>query len=152
VARLRAFREAMAAHGLPVAEEWVVPHDYTYAQAVTAAQRLFQARLLPSAVIAADDKCAAAVLEVARHAGMRVPDDLSVIGFSDTELCHTWYPPLTTVRQPKAEMGRQALRALTALIEGHAVADGARVHLLPTQLVVRGSCGPYAGPQEAPMP
>ena len=80
---------------------------------------------------------------------MRVPDDLSVVGFSDTELCHAWNPPLTTVRQPKEEFGAEAMRLLTALIE-EGVGDDIGVHLLPTRLVVRGSCGPNTQ-QEAPM-
>lgn len=151
VVRLRAFREAMAAHGLRVPEEWVVRYDFSYAQAVTAAQRLLQVRPLPTAVIAADDKGGAALLEVARHVGLRVPDDLSVIGFSDSELCRLCYPPLTTVRQPKEELGREAMRLLAALIEGDTATASSGAHLLPTQLRVRGSCGPHAGQQEAPM-
>jgi DNA-binding LacI/PurR family transcriptional regulator len=143
--RLGAFREAMAERGLQTRDEWLVRYDFTYGQAVVAAQRLFQATVLPTAVLAADDKCAAAVFEVARHAGLRVPDDLSVIGFSDTFLCHTWQPPLTTVRQPKEELGREAMRLLAAVIEGDTSVDATGVHLLPTQLVVRGSCARRAG-------
>jgi LacI family transcriptional regulator len=150
--RLRAFREAMAEHGFQVTPEWVVAHDFTYGQAVTAAQRLFQATPLPTAVIAADDKAAAAVLSVARHVGLAVPDDLSVIGFSDTYLCQTWYPPLTTVRQPKEELGREAIRLLGALIEGDESAEPGGVHLLPTQLIVRGSCGRHIGQRRAAPP
>lgn len=148
--RLRAFREAMAAHGLRVPEECIVSHDYTYGQAVTAAQRLLQATPLPTAVITADDKCAAALLEVARHMGLRVPEQLSVIGFSDTYLCQTWYPPLTTVRQPKEDLGREAVRLLAALIEGDESAETTGVHLLPTQLIVRGSCGRRTAQRTAP--
>ncbi|MFB3882388.1 MAG: LacI family DNA-binding transcriptional regulator [Armatimonadota bacterium] len=143
--RLRAFREGMAEHGLPVPSELVVAHDYTYSEAVTAAQRLLQATPLPTAVIAADDKAAAAVLSVARHLGLAVPDDLSVIGYSDSYLCQSWYPPLTTVRQSKEELGREAIRLLEAMIEGDESAQVSGVHLLPTQLVVRGSCGRHAG-------
>jgi len=148
--RLHAFTEAMAEHGLQAPEEWIVRYDFTYRQAVTAAQRLLQTTPLPTAVIAADDKGAAALLEVARHEGLRVPGDLSVIGFSDTLLCHTWDPPLTTVRQPKEELGREAIGLLAALIEGDESVDRSRVHLLPTQLIVRGSCGRHTGQWTAP--
>jgi len=141
----------MAAHGLRVPQELVVRHDFTYAQAVTAAQRLFQVRPLPTAVIAADDKCAAAVLQMARHAGVPIPDDLSVIGFSDTEYCHTWYPPLTTVRQPKEELGREAVRLLTALIAGDTATASGGAHLLPTQTGGPRSCGPRRAHEEGPM-
>ena len=149
--RLRAFKETMAEHGLQVPEELIVPHDFSYGRAVIAAQRLLQASPLPTAVIAVDDKSAAALLEVARHSGLRVPDDLSVIGFSDTFLCQTWHPPLTTVRQPKEDLGKEAVRLLAALIEGDESVDRG-VHLLPTQLVVRGSCGRRAAQWTTPVP
>lgn len=142
--RLRAFKEAMVENGLQAQDDLIVPHDYTYNRAVIAAQQLLQVSPLPTAVIAVDDKAAAAILEVARHSGLRVPDDLSVIGFSDTYLCQTWHPPLTTVRQPKAELGKEAVHLLSGLIEGGESEKDAGVHLLPTQLVVRGSCGPAA--------
>lgn len=151
MARLRGFREAMAAHGLRVPENWLVRYDFSYAQAVTATQSLLQTRPLPSAIIAADDRGAAALLDVARHAGVRVPDDLSVIGFSDLELSRVCHPPLTTVRQPREELGMEAVRLLVALIEGDTSTAYRGAHLLPTQLCIRGSCGPPAGQQEAPM-
>ncbi len=149
-ARLRAFTESVAQHGLQVPEEWIVRYDYTYGQALTAAQKLLRTAPLPTAAIAADDKGAAALLEVARHEGLRVPGDLSVIGYSDTLLCHTWDPPLTTVRQPKEDLGREAIGLLAALIEGNESVNRSSVHLLPTQLIVRGSCGRHTGRKVAP--
>ncbi len=138
--RLRAFLEAMAAHGLPVPDEYVVPYDFTYARAISASQRLLKTTPLPTAVVTADDRCAAGLFEVAYNAGLRVPADLSVIGYSDILLCQTWHPPLTTVRQPKEELGREAVRILGNMIEGVDSADARGEYLLPTQLIVRGSC------------
>jgi DNA-binding LacI/PurR family transcriptional regulator len=143
--RLRAFRGAMVEHGLQVPEQLVVSSGWFYGQAVAAAQKLLRTSPLPTAVITANDTCAAALLEVARNAGVRVPDDLSVIGFSDTMLCQTWYPPLTTVRQPKEELGAEAIRLLMAIIEGDTSVDRSGVRLLPTELIVRGSCGRHVG-------
>jgi DNA-binding LacI/PurR family transcriptional regulator len=97
---------------------------------------------MPTAVIAADDFGAAALLQVSRQMGLRVPGDMSVVGFSDILLCHTWYPPLTTVRQPKEDLGREAFRLLRQLIEGEHLDVGDAVRLLPTELIVRESCGP----------
>ncbi len=150
--RLRAFKEAMAENGLQVPPELIVPHDFTYSRSVIAAQRLLQASPLPTAVVAVDDKSAAALLEVARHSGLRVPDDLSIIGYSDILLCQTWQPPLTTVRQPKAELGKEAVQVLSALINGDETIAPGSVHLLPTQLVVRGSCGRRAAQWTSPVP
>lgn len=149
VVRLRAFREAMAARGLDIPNGRVAHYDFSYVQALTAAQSMLQERPLPTAVIAANDRGAAAFMAAAKHAGLRIPHDLSVIGYSDTEICQVCDPPLTTVRQPKEELGREAMRILAALIEGDSTTDGSGIHLLPTQLVVRGSCGPYMRREEA---
>jgi LacI family transcriptional regulator len=145
IGRLRAFREAMAKHGLEITTDSVSTYDYSRARALEAAQRMLRTTPLPTAVICADDQCAAAVLWVARNAGLKVPGDLSVIGFSDTYLCHMWNPPLTTVRQPKEELGREALSLLTAVMEGEAPMDTSSSRLLPTELVIRGSCGQPTG-------
>jgi LacI family transcriptional regulator len=138
--RLRAFREAMSEHGLPVPEESLVPHNYSYRGALTAARRLLETTPLPTAIVASSDESAAALLEVARNLGLRVPDDLSITGFSDTLLCQTWQPPLTTVRQPKEELGREAVRIVAAMIEGDPAVEPDGVHLLPTRLIERASC------------
>lgn len=140
--RLLAYREAMAEHGLHPSDESVAHYDFTYGDGVVAAHRLLQVKPMPTAVIAADDFGAAALLQVSRQMGLRVPGDMSVVGFSDILLCHTWYPPLTTVRQPKEDLGREAFRLLRQLIEGEHLDVGDAVRLLPTELIVRESCGP----------
>lgn len=139
--RLKAFRERMAGHGLDPRHDLVAHYDWTYSQAVEPSSRLLQATPRPTAVIAASDLGAATVAQVARQMGLRVPDELALIGFSDTVLCHTWSPALTTVRQPKGELGQEALRLLLRLVAGEKLEPGSCVHLLPTELVVRESCG-----------
>jgi len=138
--RLRAFREAMSEQGLPVPEERLVSHNYSYRGALTAARRLLETTPIPTAIVASSDESAAALLEVARAVGLRVPDDLSITGFSDTLLCQTWQPPLTTVRQPKEELGREAVRIVAAMIEGDPSVEPDGAHLLPTRLIQRSSC------------
>jgi hypothetical protein len=78
---------------------------------------------------------------VARDVGLQVPSDLAVVGYGDTMLSHTWTPPLTTVKQPVAELGEAACSELIRLIQNGEAEDRSAVHLLPTELVVRGSCG-----------
>ena len=149
VIRLRAFRESMASHGLQVPVECIAHYDWQFAHAVDSSQRLLQAQPRPTALIAASVPGAAAVLQVARQMGLRVPDDLAVIGFTDTMLCDSWSPALTTVRQPREELGQEAVRLLLRLIGGEKL-DPGYVHLLPTELIVRDSGGRRANNATAP--
>ena len=91
----------------------------------------------PTAIFAFNDNIAIGAVQVARERGLRVPEDLSVVGFDDVEGATIVSPALTTVRQPLAEMGRTAVSLLTRLLEGHRVET---LHVeLGTRLVVRGS-------------
>ena len=91
-------------------------------------------------MFAATDELAAGVVEAARTRGLRVPEDLSVVGFDDTEIAPLLSPPLTTVRQPLREMGRVAVRTALRLAAGEQL-DSHHVELA-TELVVRSSTAP----------
>ena len=94
----------------------------------------------PTAIFASNDVSATGVMEAVRDAGLRIPDDVSVVGFDDIPAASQVHPPLSTVRQPLAAMGRTAADTLLALIAGRAVSPQRRE--LPTELVVRRSSGP----------
>lgn len=106
---------------------------FSFSQSRAAAEALLDARSV-TAVLAATDVLALAVIEVARSRGLRVPDDLSVVGFDDLPAAAG--AELTTVRQSLVEKGQQAARLLLHSIGG---APGTHVITLPTELVVRGS-------------
>ncbi|HLT67154.1 MAG TPA: substrate-binding domain-containing protein [Microbacterium sp.] len=91
----------------------------------------------PTAIISGSDEQAYGIYRAAQARGIRIPEDLSVIGFDDVDLCQWMTPPLTTVRQPLAEMGGTATRLLLSLAQGNAVA-GRRVQL-SSELIVRAS-------------
>lgn len=93
----------------------------------------------PTAVFAANDQSAIHVMEVAAELGLRVPEDLSVVGFDNVPESATVTPPLTTVAQPLHRMGAEALRMLLDVLEGAPREQHLR---LPTSLVVRSSTGP----------
>jgi LacI family transcriptional regulator len=105
-----------------------------------AGRELLDLRPRPSAVICFNDKVAAGVLEAAAARGLRVPDDLSVVGFDDIGVSRATTPRLTTVRQPLQEMGRIAVTMLMRQLDGHA--HEALSMELETRLVVRESTGP----------
>jgi LacI family transcriptional regulator len=94
----------------------------------------------PTAIVCFNDKVAVGVLEAAADRGLRVPADLSVVGFDDSDVSRATTPRLTTVRQPRQEMGRMAVTALMRVLDGH---EAEALHIeLATELVVRGSTAP----------
>ena len=94
----------------------------------------------PTAFFAFNDNTAVSVIHAARARGLRVPEDLSVVGFDDSEQAAIVTPPLTTVRQPLAELGRMAVSVLLRVLEGQRH-DALRIELA-TKLVVRESTAP----------
>jgi len=96
----------------------------------------------PTAIFAGCDEIALGVFEAARARGLRVPQDLSVVGFDDTQLAQVASPPLTTVRQSLREIGGVALRTALRLAAGETI-ESHHVELATT-LVVRGSTAPPA--------
>jgi LacI family transcriptional regulator len=139
--RERGFREAMADAGVPVDEELVQPGDYDAVVSAAAATRVLQSQTPPTAVFAANDTAAMATVDAARALGLRVPDDVSVVGFDNIPESALSSPPLTTVNQPIKVMGRQAIEMLVRLMRADEL-DKTHV-TLDTHLVVRGStCAP----------
>jgi DNA-binding LacI/PurR family transcriptional regulator len=98
----------------------------------------------PTAVIAMSDAIAIGVLSAARSLDLRIPADVSIVGFDDIDVAAHTDPPLTTVHQPIRRKGEAAMRMLLGLVEGgkHAVPEAAP---LETHLIVRGSTGPPGG-------
>jgi LacI family transcriptional regulator len=105
-----------------------------------AAHRLLDEPDPPTAIFAFNDNTAIGALRVARERGLRVPDDLSVVGFDDSEQSAIVSPSLTTVRQPLAEMGRMAVSLLLRLLDNQRL-EALHVEL-KTRLVIRESTGP----------
>jgi LacI family transcriptional regulator len=136
-ARTQGFRGAMEAAGLPILDGYVQLRDFFYEDGLVGGAALLDLPEPPTAVFAGCDQLALGVIEAARARGLRVPEDLSVVGFDDTELARLASPPLTTVRQPLREMGAVALRTALRLASGEKV-DSHHVELATT-LVVRAS-------------
>ncbi len=139
-ARLDGYRAGLETAGLSVDPELVVPGEFDYESGFRAGERLLAAAEPPTAVFAASDQMALGVYEALRRRGLRVPDDVSVVGFDDLPEARWSSPPLTTVRQPMTEMGKLAVRMLLRLVRGEEV-DTPRVELA-TELVVRDSTAP----------
>ena len=136
-ARLHGYRAAMEAEGIHIPEGYVRAGQFLYQDGIAGAAALLDLPEPPTAIFAGSDETAVGVIEAARTRGLRVPEDLSVVGFDDTRLARFVSPPLTTVRQPLLEMGGVALRTALRLAAGEKL-DSHHVELA-TQLVVRHS-------------
>jgi LacI family transcriptional regulator len=115
--RLRGYIEGMTEAGLSVDTDQVAQGYFTYRSGLEAAEKLLET-FRPTAIFASNDDMAAATMAMAHRKGLDVPGDVSVAGFDDTPLATTVWPELTTVRQPIAEMAREAVRLLIEQIRG----------------------------------
>ncbi len=145
--RFRGFKSAMARHGMTIDDSWIVRGDYTYRSGMLAAEALLALPNRPTAIFASNDDMAAGVVASAQRLGVKVPDDLSVVGFDDTMFATSIWPQLTTVRQPIAEMAAESVRLLSRHLQteepkdgnGETVPDLLRNVVLDVEIVTRDS-------------
>jgi DNA-binding LacI/PurR family transcriptional regulator len=137
--RRRGYERAMGAKGL-AGEARVLPGDFTEQAGVTAAQHLLADGSLPTAIFAANDLVASGAIDTLENAGVKVPDDVSVMGFDNTFLARLRQVSLTTIDQPTGELGRTAMELLVERIDG--ARRDAVVHLTTPSLVVRRTTAP----------
>ncbi len=133
------YRSALAAAGIAVDERLLRDGGYQEDQSAVVARQLLTLEDRPTAVFAANDSSAVGVLRAAADLGLRVPEDLSVVGFDDVPQASVTTPPLTTVSQPLAELGTRAVEMLLTMLRGEDASDHVR---LPTTLRTRRSSGP----------
>ena len=137
IERLAGFRFACSRAGVDVDDRLVAHGPYLYSSGVVHGSFLLEGADPPTAIFAFNDAIAGGILEAARQHGVRVPQDLSVIGFDDTSIASLCSPQVTVIRQPLQEIGAEAVRTvMSALKEGRDL--GSPVEL-QTTLVVRGS-------------
>jgi LacI family transcriptional regulator len=136
--RLAGYRESLAEHGIALDDTLVVEGNFHKPLAFQRTRELLALADPPTAIFAANDVSAFGVMDAVRDLGLRVPDDVSVVGFDDIPDARINTPALTTVRQPMREMGARATRMLLDRIGGDDP-EPPRIEL-PTELVVRDTC------------
>ncbi|MEV4656796.1 LacI family DNA-binding transcriptional regulator [Micromonospora sp. NPDC049301] len=136
-ARLDGYRAALAAAGIALDDTLIRPGNFYHEAGYTAGTQLLSLPDPPTAIFAASDQMALGVYEAVRRRGLRVPDDISVVGFDDLPEVRWCSPPLTTVRQPLAKMGMLAARTVLRLAAGETI-ESPRVELA-TDLIERDS-------------
>lgn len=132
-----AFKERLSDYGLPICEEWMVGDDFTEDSGYYAMQKILQQPTKPTAVVCQSDAAAVGALRALERSGLKCPDDISIIGYDDIEICRYTHPALTTIRQDTLLLGRLAADTIIACIR-----DGSapREQILPVSLIVRDSC------------
>jgi LacI family transcriptional regulator len=145
-ARLHAFRSAMAAVGLKVPERYLFEGSHTVEMGMTGAEELLALKERPSAIVCSNDMTAIGVMHAVARTGLRIPDDISLIGFDDIRFAQFMLPPLTTVCMSGREIAASAVAALKACVD-----QGPEAAITPagvqTRLVIRRSTGvPFGEP------
>ena len=139
ITRENDFRTAMEGANLPVEKAWVIECDHTLRGGVAGFERLQALGARPTAVLCSNDLTAIGVLRAAYMGGLRVPQDLSVVGLDDIDFAEFTLPPLTTIRLSRTELAWAAFDALRVQAEESENTKKVREFLVSTSLVVRGS-------------
>ena len=137
--RYAGYQQALLAAGIPLDEELVGDGDWTAACGYNLTQRFLQLAEPPTALFSSNDIMVAGAVRAAHELGVRVPEDLAIVGFDDLDQTTMIFPELTTIRQPCVEMGLEAARLLIEQLDNE---DTEPEHvILPTMLIIRKSCG-----------
>jgi DNA-binding LacI/PurR family transcriptional regulator len=137
--RRTGWEKALGEAGRAADDGLVAEADFTRAGGRAATEELLARRGDLDGLFAASDLMALGALDALRAAGRRVPDDVAVVGFDDTELARTADPPLTTVRQPIEQLGAEMARLLVARLDGDVAGASPESIVLRTELVIRAS-------------
>jgi DNA-binding LacI/PurR family transcriptional regulator len=144
VDRLSGYRDALVDAGLDVDDGLVATGDFTQAGGEAAMAQLLRDRPDLDAVFCASDLMAVAALGVLQAAGRRVPEDVAIVGYDDSPIATTTRPPLSSVRQPIEEMGRELVHLLAGSLEHNGRVP--RHIVLATELIARASSARRAMP------
>jgi len=137
-ARAEGFRAAMSAKNLPVNEDWVIQAPMGSAGGREAAKKILALDNKPTAIFCANDELALGAMFEIKRAGLRIPEDISIIGLDNTIYSEISDPPLTTIEQPAENIGERSMLRLLKLIAGETGGDNTEI--LPHRLVERESC------------
>ncbi|MEX5412558.1 DNA-binding transcriptional regulator CytR [Atlantibacter hermannii] len=135
--RLQGYVQALRRSGMQVDPHYIARGDFTFNAGAQALDQLLNLPNPPTAIFCHSDVMALGALSQAKRRGYKVPEDLSIVGFDNIALAEFCDPPLTTIAQPRFEIGREAMLLLLDQLQGQIVRSGSR--LLDCELKVRGS-------------
>ncbi len=135
--RLEGYKKALLETGIEYSEELVVSGNFVWQSGYETMKDILRHHPQCTAVFVASDAMAYGALQAINEAGLIIPDDIGVIGFDDLEFSNLTNPPLTTIRQPRYQMGQKAMELLTDILRGEAE-NGVKIPLNP-ELIIRRS-------------
>lgn len=141
--RFTAFRQALAAANLPLHNDIIRTGDWHVSSGYKAAQDILSANIIPTAIVAANDQMAFGAIRAIQDKGLRVPDDIAVVGYDDDEFAKVSNPTITTVSLPLFEMGQVAATNLLKQLNGER--SSPEEVCIKSHLIVRQSCGSPEG-------
>lgn len=148
--RLMGYTRTMSKKGVAVDEALIFNGDYSYESGEQGAKYLLSLKNPPTAIMCANDSMAIGAIKVVREKGLKVPDDISVVGFDDITVASKVFPSLTTVAAPVDDIARKTVRMLLEMIDG---VNHDYLHvILPARLIVRGSCSAVKMPEPKTRP
>lgn len=147
--RLVGFRKALFDHHLEIRPEWIMQGDYTMPSGLAAGEAFAAMKNRPTAIFSANDEMAIGFISAIRRHGLDCPKDFSVIGFDDIAISQNYSPALTTMRQPREQIGKIATQTLINLLEGNVRSPSPVRVVLSSELVVRESTAPAPPPVRA---
>ncbi|MEH7744288.1 LacI family DNA-binding transcriptional regulator [Neobacillus drentensis] len=134
--KVKAFKKTMKANGLKVPNEWILYGDFSMYAGKKMMADLLKREKRPTAIFCVNDVTAVGAVKVAVEAGLKIPEDIAIVGFDDTILASTVIPELTTVSQKSLELGKNAVNVLHKLINNEKVK---KVTVIEPELVIRNS-------------
>ncbi len=140
--RTNGYKRALTEHGIPVYEDYIVHADYNSKKAMTACETLMHLQNPPTAIFCISDGMAVGTIRKLYDMGYKVPDDIVVVGFDNTSVTEFYTPTITTISQPRYEMGATAMRMMLKKLED--VNSPTEFVTLPHELIVRQSTNPNA--------
>lgn len=138
VHRLEGYKQALKQKNIPLKEEYIIKGDYSRRSARQATEKLLALKQPPTAIFAASDDMAQEAISVIMEKGLKVPEDISIIGFDDCPASLYGVVSLTTIKQPLFDMASLAVKELSQIMQGKR--KTLLKQILPTELVVRDSC------------
>ena len=137
--RLKGYKAALQKHKLKYTKDFVLVNDLGEEAAIAAARQLLQIRPAPDGIFITNDFCAAMVIQTIKEAGLRIPEDIAVVGFNNDVISNLIEPKLSTIDYPGKKMGEMAAQLLMNQLTGIAVPGAGKKMVIDAALVVRGS-------------
>lgn len=139
--RLKGYKKALQDAEISINEEYVQEGDYYFLSGIEATERLLDLETKPTAIFAASDQMAAGAMKSIKTRGLSIPNDISVVGFDNTELASMLNPELTTVSQPSFQIGKIAMELMNKQLNGEKIEQ--KQIIMEGNLVIRESCSVY---------